>query len=153
VVDLKQPSKKKTNKSIQVLDKIAEKRILLTMRYIQILLKHAKDEKLGGQLDATMTAKFFLVVVLNKLLIPTSCHYANTMMVKAVDDLEALKTVDWCNLIFNRLKESILKWQKKSRYNHGRLYTAANGKYLTNFFLIFGRKPWSYCRQWLSQGP
>jgi hypothetical protein len=23
---------------------------------------------------------------------------------------------------------------EKSRYNHGRLYTAANGKYLTNFF-------------------
>jgi hypothetical protein len=41
-----------------------------------------------------MAAKFFLIVVLNKLLIPTSCNYANAMMVKAVDDLEALKTVD-----------------------------------------------------------
>ncbi|TVU33094.1 hypothetical protein EJB05_24879, partial [Eragrostis curvula] len=64
--------------SITVNDKVSRKRKQFTPRIIEILLKHAKDEKLEGKLDDAMAARLFLTVPFNKFLVPRTSNFASS---------------------------------------------------------------------------
>lgn len=101
-------------KKVDANSKMLQKRTLFIPSVIQGLLRHASDEQLGGRLDATMAAKFFLIVLFSKLLIPVTSNFASSEVINAVQDLEHLKTIDWSGLVFKRLQEGILAWQNET---------------------------------------
>ena len=94
-----------------------EKRRLFTPSIIQSLLENADSPLLNGKLDATMATKFFLMVLLDRLLVPGTSKFISAEVRYAVHDLENLKDVNWCKLVFNGMKEGIKDCQIRKTNN------------------------------------
>jgi hypothetical protein len=60
-----------------------------------------------GDLDPTMKARLFLMIVLNRLLMPASGFHLNEQQVKLAWDLDCVKKLDWCKLVFEDLSGCI----------------------------------------------
>ena len=74
-------------------NKFIEARNLFTARNIEALLQHADDPMLEGKLDNNLAVKFFLIVVLDKILMPSVGYHANSEIIHVVQNLEDLKSV------------------------------------------------------------
>jgi len=74
-------------------NKFIEARNLFTARNIEALLQHADDPTLEGKLDNNLAMKLFLIVVLDKILMPSVGYHANSEIIHVVQNLEDLKSV------------------------------------------------------------
>ena len=106
--------------------KVSVRRKFLTPLNINLMLKNIdKDEILKllvkenedtdgtePSLDIDLIVRCFFVVVLDRLLLPQTTFYLSSATLKAVTDLDNLKTVDWSHLIFENLKSSVAECPK-----------------------------------------
>ena len=77
------------------------------------VLRKSGDEKIKAKLDSEMEARFFCMEVLN-FLVSSSGSSIDSSVQDAVTDLDKLKNVDWCTLVYERLKTWITVWQNSS---------------------------------------
>jgi len=90
------------------------KRDYLKTGCIKMLFKSRKDQKIKAALDSEMEARFFCMEVLN-FLVSSSNSSIDISLQDAVTDLDKLKNVDWCTLVYERLKTGITGWQNSSQ--------------------------------------
>jgi len=62
--------------------------------------------------DTKMKVRCFLMIVLNKFLIPSSGSHLNDRQAQIAWDLDSVVKIDWCKLVFEDLKDCI-----KNRYD------------------------------------
>ena len=80
---------------------------------LKLLVKKNKDTDGTEQnLDIDLIVRCFFAVVLDRLLLPQTTFYLSSATLKAVTDLDKLKTVDWSHLIFENLKSSVAECPK-----------------------------------------
>jgi hypothetical protein len=63
--------------------------------------------KLMEKVDSKMKARLFLMILLNRLLMPASGFHLNDKQVKLAWDLDCVKKMDWCKLVFEDLSDCI----------------------------------------------
>lgn len=57
--------------------------------------------------DTKMKVRCFLMIVLNRLLIPSSGFHLNDRQAQIAWDLGSVEKIDWCKLVFEDLKDCI----------------------------------------------
>jgi hypothetical protein len=79
------------------------------------------QEKIVKGRDDELTIMCFFLILLNRLLFPTSSWSISNNKVLMIEDMDQLRDIDWCQLVFNDLYEDAPKWHKKHlschRYN------------------------------------
>lgn len=63
--------------------------------------------KLMDVVDTEMKVRCFLMIVLNKFLIPSSGFHLNDRQAQIAWDLDSVQKIDWCKLVFEDLKDCI----------------------------------------------
>lgn len=75
---------------------------------LKSMLIGANDlKKLMGKVDSKMKARLFLMILLNRLLMPASGFHLNDKQVKLAWDLDCVAKMDWCKLVFEDLSDCI----------------------------------------------
>jgi len=69
----------------------------------------SEDEKIKAELDDEMGARLFCMEAL-KFLVSSSSSTMETSIQDAVTDLDKLKNVDWCTVVYERMKTGISVW-------------------------------------------
>ena len=85
----------------------AYKRKVFTTKAIQHVLEHKNDKEMKNQVNDELAIKFFCILVLNKLLLPTAGNQIPKPVIEVVIDTEKLKAVDWCTIIYKALRDGI----------------------------------------------
>ena len=83
---------------------------------------HKKNNKIKEKIYDEMAAKLFCLEVLDKLLVSGCSSNVPKTTVDAVVDLDKLKNVDRCIVVYNKLKEGIESWKKGKRKSTGCIY-------------------------------
>ena len=84
------------------------RRNYFTTGCIQKVFK-SEDEKIKAELDDEMGARLFCMEAL-KFLVSSSSSTMETSIQDAVTDLDKLKNVDWCTVVYERMKTGISVW-------------------------------------------
>lgn len=92
-----------------------KKRDYFTTGCIRTLLTHRNDKKIKEALDDEMAARLFCIEVLDKLLVSSASSTVPSTVIDAVTDLDKLKDVDWCTVVYEKLKTSINNWKEASK--------------------------------------
>jgi hypothetical protein len=91
------------------------KRDYFTTGCIRTLLTHRNNEKIKEALDDEMAARLFCIEVLDNLLVSSASTTVPSTVIDAVIDLDKLKDVDWCTVVYEKLKTSINNWKEASK--------------------------------------
>ena len=109
--------------------KVAVRRNVLTPLNINLMLQNINNDEIlkllvkrnedtdgtEPNLDIDLIVRCFFAVVLDRLLLPQATFYLSSATLKAVTDLDRLKTVDWSLLIFENLKSSVAEFGKDKK--------------------------------------
>jgi hypothetical protein len=68
-----------------------------------------KTKKIKAELDDEMGARLFCMEAL-KILVSSSSSTMETSIQDVVTDLDKLKNVDWCTVVYERMKTGISVW-------------------------------------------
>jgi len=79
-----------------------------------LLLAYKCDKVVQAKLNDDMIAKLFCMEVLDRFLLSSSSSTIPSTIQDAVTNLENLKNVDWCTLVYERVKTSIIEWKNSS---------------------------------------
>ena len=102
-----QPTKKrKKNK---------KKRLFHHRVYSNFAYALKRRKKIKEALDDEMAARLFCIEVLDKLLVSSASSTVPSTVIDAVTDLDKLKDVDWCTVVYEKLKTSINNWKEASK--------------------------------------
>jgi len=102
---------------------LKSKEVFSTSKCIQVLLERAqKNNKIKEKIYDEMAAKLFCLEVLDKLLVSGCSSNVPKTTVDAVVDLDKLKNVYRCTVVYNKLKEGIESWKKGKRKSTGCIY-------------------------------
>ena len=99
-----------------------------------------------NQVNDELAIKFFCILVLNKLLLPTAGNQIPKPVIEAVIDTEKLKAIDSCTIIYKALRDGIRSWKEKYVETKNPQITgcvSADCKYLA--FLLLCTKAFMYC--------
>jgi hypothetical protein len=137
------PSQNKDAGGVQGQPAKKKRRDYLTTGCIRTLLKNNTDKKIKAELDDEMAARLFCMEVLDKLLVSSSISTIPTTVRDAVTDLDKLKHVGWCTLVYEKLKTGITDWKKnessKNRNLTGCIYLLLVSILVS--FLVLYREP------------
>ena len=86
------------------------------------MFQNAEDNEIKGKLDDEMATRLFCCEMLQKLLVPDGNSNVSGKITDAVTDLDLLIQVDWCTVVYNKLKEGIESWKNGSRKTMGCIY-------------------------------
>ena len=74
-----------------------------------------RRKKIKEALDDEMAVRLFCIEVLDKLLVSSANSTVPSTIIDAITDLDKLKDVDWCTVVYEKLKTSINNWKEASK--------------------------------------
>ncbi|XP_044320564.1 uncharacterized protein [Triticum aestivum] len=67
--------------------------------------------RLGG--DDDLTIRYFIIIVFNRLLFPTTAKYITGRDAAWTSDLHNLPNIDWCKVLVDDISHAVISWKSK----------------------------------------
>jgi hypothetical protein len=78
-----------------------------------ITIQDLRERVAAGGVDQ-QTMRCFFLIVMNRLLFPSSSWNITNMDIEMTEQMDRMAQIDWCQLVFNHLCDSVQKWHQQS---------------------------------------
>lgn len=94
-------------------------------------------EVIKNSKDIELQVRCFLLILFNRLLLPTTSYYIGGKEIMMTKDLEKIGRIDWCNVVYEDLKRAIYLWKDGSITNKTKKILGCAVFLIVSIFITF----------------